>query len=143
MQNLLRELLAKQHEGLWWDFKQKFHDDLLDMLYDIICLANVIHDGERYIIFGVSDQYEIAGLDPNNKNYTQADIINYLRQQPFAENNIPQIKLDTFVYKEKNLAILTVSNERLKPYYLTKEIKSKQKLIRAGSVYSRLSLIHI
>jgi hypothetical protein len=138
MHKLLEELLSKKEEGVWWDFKQKFHKDLFDLLHDVICLANVIHDGERHIVFGISDQFEVIGLDGNNKSYTQADIISYLRQQPFAENNVPTVKLNFFDFTEKKIAILSISNERVKPYYFTKEIKLRNKFLRAGTIYSRI-----
>lgn len=138
MQEIVSNLISKKSEGLWWDFKQKFHDDIFDLLHDITCLANVIYDGERYLVFGISDKFEVVGLDAKSRNYTQADILDYLRQQPFAENNIPNINLEFLTYLGKDIAILTIENERVKPYFFTKEIKFRGKILRAGSIYSRL-----
>ncbi|TOM80200.1 ATP-binding protein, partial [Vibrio parahaemolyticus] len=89
MEKLLDNLLSSKSEGLWWDFKQKFHDNLFDLLHDITCLANVIHDGDRFLIFGISDDFEVVGLDSEECRFSQADVIGYLRQQPYAENNVP------------------------------------------------------
>jgi hypothetical protein len=138
MQEIISSLISKKSEGIWWDFKQKFHDQLFDLLHDIICLANVIHDGERYLIFGISDYFDVIGLDTENISFTQADILDYLRKQPFAENTPPNIKLEFLNYQNKEVAVLTIENERVKPYFLTKEIKSRGKILRAGAIYSRL-----
>ncbi|WP_226646329.1 ATP-binding protein [Microbulbifer variabilis] len=138
MQELVESLISKQCEGLWWDFKQKFPSELIDMLHDITCLANVIHDGDRYLVYGVADDYEIVGLEEDDNHHTQADVINYLRQQPYAENCEPQISLTDIEYEGKKLAILTVKNIRLKPYYFTKEIRKGKHLLRAGTIYSRV-----
>jgi len=70
MHEIVSNLISKKCEGLWWDFKQKFHDDFYDLLHDIICLSNVIHDGERYIIFGISDELDVVGLKSEDKTYT-------------------------------------------------------------------------
>ena len=136
MHEIVSNLISKKCEGLWWDFKQKFHDEFYDFLHDIICLSNVIHDGERYLIFGISDERDVVGLDSENKSYTQADILDFLRQQPFAENNAPNINLKFIKYQD--IAILTIENERVKPYFLTKEIKSRGRVLRAGTIYSRV-----
>lgn len=138
MHDIVSNLIYKKCEGLWWDFKQKFHNDLYDLLHDIICLSNVIHEGERYLIFGISDELDVIGLKSEDKTYTQADILDLLRKQPFAENNAPNVSLKFIKYQNKDIAILKIENERLKPYFLTRDIKSRGKLLRAGTIYSRV-----
>jgi len=138
MEELLDNLLSLGGEGLWWDFKQKFHEDLFELLHDITCLANVIHDGDRFLIFGVNDNLEVTGLNVDECPYSQADVISYLRQQPYAENNIPTVEMGFVKYAEKTIAILSIKNERLKPFYFTKELKYRNKILRAGAVYSRV-----
>ncbi|MFQ1761841.1 hypothetical protein ACK366_02850, partial [Aeromonas veronii] len=49
MNSIINDLLSKGKEGLWWDFKQKFHNNMAAMVHDILCMANVIHNGNRYI----------------------------------------------------------------------------------------------
>lgn len=137
MNSIINDLLSKGKEGLWWDFKQKFHNNMVAMVHDILCMANVIHNGNRYIAFGISDSLEVVGLNDSDKKYTQADIINALRGLRFSEDNIPNIQLDFLQFNEAKLAILTIFNEPLKPYYLTKEYSHQGRSIRAGVVYSR------
>ncbi|GAA6166356.1 AlbA family DNA-binding domain-containing protein [Sessilibacter corallicola] len=138
MQELVKNLIDQKKEGHWWDFKLKHHDNLHDLLHDILCLANVIHDGDRFIIFGVSDDYEINGLNDKNLRRTQADILNFLRTISFANNKIPNIKIDSLQINGKELDILTIRNENHKPYFLTKDETKKGTTVRAGTIYSRL-----
>lgn len=138
MEHIVNKLLHSGTEGLWWDFKLKFHENIAALVHDIICMANVIHDGNRYILFGISDSLEVLGLPQEEKSYSQADIINHLRKLAFSENNIPNIQLDFLTFKGACISILTIFNERLKPYYLTQEFRYHGKSIRAGVVYSRV-----
>lgn len=56
----------------------------------------------------------------------------------FSENNIPKVHLDFAAIQDKKLAVLTIYNERLKPYYLTKISNKASKMTRLGVVYSRV-----
>lgn len=138
MEHIVDKLLHSGTEGLWWDFKLKFHENIAALVHDIICMANIVHDGNRYIIFGISDSCEVLGLSQEEKSYSQADIINHLRKLAFSENNIPTVQLDFLTFRGVKISVLTIFNERLKPYYLTQEFRCNGKYIRAGVVYSRI-----
>ncbi len=138
MQELVEHLVNQKKEGDWWDFKQKHHSKLLELLHDILCLANIIYEGDRFIIFGVSDDYEITGLNEKDMRLTQADILNFLRTKSFAYHKIPNVKLDSILIDGKELDILTIKNENHKPYFLTKDETKKGTTIRAGTIYSRM-----
>lgn len=138
MQELVEQLVKQKKEGEWWDFKKQHHLNLHDLLHDILCLANVIYDGDRYIIFGVSDDYEITGLSENDVRYTQADIFNFLRTKSFADHKIPTVKLDQILIDGKDLHVLTIRNEDHKPYFLTRDESKRGATVRAGTVYSRM-----
>lgn len=138
MLGLVEKLLLEKQEGDWWDFKQQHHSNLIDLLHDVLCMANIIYNGDRFIIFGVNDNYEILGLKEEDVRYTQADILNFLRTKSFANHNIPKVKLDSVFINGKELDILTISNESCKPYFLTKDESKARKTIRSGVVYSRL-----
>lgn len=71
MENLIRKLISYKKEGIWWDFKQEFHEDMASLVHDIICMANVVCKEDRYIVFGVSDSLKIVGLPGKGKSYTQ------------------------------------------------------------------------
>jgi hypothetical protein len=138
MKELIEQLLSENREGQWWDFKQQHHSNLIDLLHDILCMANVLCDGDRYLIFGVNDNCEIIGLEGTEYRPTQADIISYLQKKSFAKNNIPTIELRTIKVNALELDILVIKNERFKPYFLTNDETKKGKSVRAGTVYSRI-----
>lgn len=137
MHGLIEQLVKQKREGLWWDFKREHHANKADLLHDVLCLANVVHSGDRYIIFGVSDEFEIVGLGDQCQRRKQADIIDYFRAKRFASHNAPTIKLESVVLNEKFLDILVIKNERLKPFYLTEDESFQGALVRAGVVYAR------
>ena len=43
LQELVLSLMEQGKEGEYWDFKQEWHDDIADLLKDIICFANSVH----------------------------------------------------------------------------------------------------
>lgn len=64
-------LIDSQREGAYWDFKQQWYskEKSSDMLHDIICMANNLENHDAYIIIGVTDDFELYGVedDPNRK----------------------------------------------------------------------------
>jgi Putative DNA-binding domain len=138
MQKLIEQLIQEKREGDWWDFKRQHHSNLIDLLHDILCMANIIYKGDRFIIFGVSDNFEVVGLKEGDVRHTQADILNFLRAKSFANHNIPKIRVDSFLVDGKELDVLTIKNESDKPYFLTRDEKKNGSTVRAGVVYSRL-----
>lgn len=138
MQELIEQLVMQKKEGDWWDFKQKHYSNLHDLLHDVLCLANIIYDGDRFIIFGVNDGYEIIGLSEKDVRHTQADILSFLRTKSFAYHKIPNVKMDSILIDEKELDVLTIKNENHKPYFLTRDETKQGTTVRAGTVYSRI-----
>ncbi len=137
MKNIVLQLLKEQKEGDWWDFKQEHHTNPASLLHDILCLSNVIFNGDRYLIFGVNDDYEVVGLEDSKTKRTQADIVSYLKTKSFSFHNIPEVELSSIIIDDKVVDVLTIKNRDSKPYFLTKdEIKNGVK-VRSGTVYSR------
>ena len=71
----IKNLIASNREGDYWDFKQKHHTNNSDLLHDIICMANNRADRDGYIIFGVTDDdFKIVGVngDENRRNHQQS-----------------------------------------------------------------------
>ena len=131
----ISELLGqKESESL--DFKERFPDNTVDLIHDILCLANSQTQNNSYLIFGVSDNGEVVGTesDPNSK--TQAHIYDCIRQSFF--NHIPDISLTVHLIGENSVSVLTIKNRPQKPYFLTKDKTHGNKTIRAGVVYGRL-----
>lgn len=44
------ELIIKEYEGSYWDYKQQYPVSKTDLLHDIICLANNIENRDAYLI---------------------------------------------------------------------------------------------
>lgn len=133
----IKDLIIKKKEGAWWDFKREYHHNIVKLLHDILCMANLIYDGDRYIIFGVSNNFEVVGINNNQKQHTQADILSYLRSVKFANHNIPNIEVDEISISNKRIDVLVIKNKKQKPYYLTDDVTKNGIVVRSGVVYSR------
>jgi len=138
MKDLIEQLVMEKREDEWWDFKLKHHTNLVKLLHDVLCMANILYKGDRYIIFGISDDYKIVGISKDDRRNTQADILDFLRKKSFANHNIPKIEIHVDIINGKEIDVLTIKDSRDKPYYLTRDEKSQGCIVRAGVVYSRL-----
>lgn len=142
----IEELIASKSEGSYWDFKQSWHENIADLLKDIICMANNTTNDMRdgYIIFGVEDKtFEILDIieDKNRKN--QENIIGFLSSQVWSGEEMPIIKVKTIEIKNKYIDVLIIYNSAVTPYYLLKDysksFKGKNKvIIHSGVIYSRI-----
>ena len=122
---IVKELISLKKEGVYWDFKQEYHKNNVDLVHDIICLANAKYDADRYLIFGVADNSKIIGI--RDKEKTQADIINTLRDSKFADDIFPDIRLEKVFIEDKRVDVLIIKNTNNKPYYLTNEKRDGKK----------------
>ena len=52
---IVRGLIGRRSEGVYWDFKLKHHSNKGDLIHDVLCLANAEHDGPCFLVFGVED----------------------------------------------------------------------------------------
>lgn len=129
--------LLEHNECEWLDFKQCFHDNNVKLLHDIICLANAKIDKDRYLVFGVSDNKEIIGIENDKNKKTSSDIQDLLKNSYF--NRIPVVNLDYKKCEDNHeVGILKIINKYDKPYFLTKDKKSWNFTLRAGVVYTRI-----
>jgi hypothetical protein len=136
----LVELIEFGYECDYLDFKERqYHKDKsMDLLMDIMAMANSRHNGDKFIIVGVKDRpegKEIKGIDPkefiDSSNYVQLIL-----------NNIePEIQFDYFKYEYKGLVlgIFRIYETDNKPYMMRKKfdgLKEGYCLIRKGSTNS-------
>lgn len=139
LEKIIRELMGLKKEGVYWDFKQEHHSNPTEFIHDVICLANAKHDGDKYLIFGIEDNFTVAGLKTLKK---QADLISTLRDAHFADGSFPDISLDNLTLDEANIQVLTIRNTINKPYYLTKDKtgskSGKNITLSAGTIYTRV-----
>ena len=52
---IVYELVHSKREGNYWDYKREWHSDKVELLHDIICLANNLEHNESYLIIGVDE----------------------------------------------------------------------------------------
>jgi schlafen family protein len=138
VEKLVKQLVERRKEGSWWDFKREHHECSLDLLHDILCLSNAIHSGDRYLIIGVSDDYEFIDVRSNNPRRRQSDVIDLLKAKKFAEDNVPIVTLETIYINDNEIDVIVIKNERVKPYYLLSDERKGKKTLKCGVVYSRV-----
>lgn len=140
------ELVESDKEGEYWDFKEA-PSDPLDLIHDIICLANNPHHiGRRYLIYGVKEnsdnnkenpKYEIIGIPKGT--IKQAEIICTLRNAEFSNGNFPEIKVEEIAISDKNLSVIIIEDQpNLRPYTLGKLCKKNKKKLFPGTIYTRV-----
>lgn len=82
LKNEILELIECHTEGEYWDFKQQWHSNNVDLIHDIICMANSLANRDCYIIIGVEDEtYNVLGVS-GEKRKNQQNVINLLQQKP-------------------------------------------------------------
>lgn len=89
--------------------------DVADLLKDIICFANTVHDENCFIIFGVSDDLKIT--DMNKARRKQADVIDSISNLIFADDIYPKIEVKTIAIDGVDVDVLTVYNIEDTPIY--------------------------
>lgn len=138
---MIVELIARKHEGDYWDYKAQHHECKAELLHDIICFANALVHGSRYIILGVKDNGHIVGVENDSKRRKQADIIDCLRSKKFAGDIRPEVGLHTFTIENHEIDVIEIYDGNYTPYYLKEDYAdqkdSKHIVVRANYVYSR------
>lgn len=117
------------------DFKSQYPTVNSDLVFDLICLSNVITKSVRLLIFGVSDVGEILGIetDPNRKNLE--NIIAVLRACRL--NTMPKIYIKTKIINGHEIDLIIIEDQPQKPFFLLADYTNSGRPIRAGVVYSR------
>lgn len=128
---LIQNLLQQGKEGDFWDFKQEWHSKTEDLIKDIICFSNTVHDEDCFLIFGISDDLTVKGMTATRKK--QADILDTLSHLVFAGDNLPHISVNTIEYDGKKLDVLRVLNTDKTPIYLNKPYGK----MKEGCIYAR------
>lgn len=131
-------LISLKREGEYWDFKEKHHVNKADLLHDIICMANNRVDRDGYLIFGVSDTYEIKGVANDENRRNQQGIIDFLKSKKFAGGIRPIIELITLKVANMELDVLIIKNTNDTPYYLSGEYKEDKRTVRENYIYTRV-----
>ena len=138
LKNEILELIERHAEGEYWDFKQQWHSNNVDLLHDIICMANSPANRDCYIIIGVEDKtYNVLGVnDEHRKN--QQNVINLLHQSPtWAGGYIPEVYVKTISIMDKVIDVVVIKQSNNTPFYLLEDYEKDKKKILKGVIYTR------
>lgn len=122
-------------ESDWLDFKFEWHDNLTELVIDILCLANSDADCDRYLVFGVNDKDHSQIHTPVDNHKTLEQLNDFFGKRNFTR--IPNISLQTVDIGDAKIDVLTIKKSTYRPYFLTQDYKSGNVCVRAGVVYTR------
>lgn len=135
---LIRNIRTQKREADYWDVKQEWHEKTEDLIKDIICFANTVHDKDCFLIFGINDDLKVCGMEKERTK--QCFILDTLSKLQFAGDVQPDIELKTVTVLSDiepdtmvEVDILIIYNTYLTPIYLK---KMYGKMIQ-GCIYSR------
>jgi Putative DNA-binding domain len=132
----IQELLSKnEYENL--DFKQIYWEDNVSMVHDILCMANSLVPGNRYIIFGVEDETKkLIGIPENTNGIkSKQQITDCLSKSGI--NAVPSFEIHSTEHEGIRVYVLVMAEPSFRPYYSMKDKTSGKKTIRSGVVYTR------
>ncbi len=134
---IVRGLMGRRGEGVYWDFKLEHHSNAGDLIHDVLCLANAEHDGPRFLVFGVEDGgASVQSIEDDGRRRTQAAIAGLFQDnaEKFFQPRFPTFHLRTIEIDGKQVDVLIIEDEPKKPYYLVEKIRN----VRAHHIYTRV-----
>ncbi len=116
------KLINSKKEGSYYDFKRQWQDDRKngDLLHDILCLANNIDFVDAYLVVGVSDNYEVVGVNDWKKSN---EIIDFIKSKKFAGGHLPDLEVKKIFYKYRKLDVLLIKTSNKVPFYLEEQYR--------------------
>ena len=132
LEERIESFIMKRCETEQCDFKQEWHQKAEDLIKDIVCFANTVHDKDCYLVFGISDDYQIVGMTKPRRK--QADIIDTLNKLYFAGDIVPKVELHTIFLDGKEIDVLIIKNTDFTPIYLKKPYGR----MKVGCIYTRI-----
>ncbi len=136
LQEEILQLISLQQEGGYWDFKRQWYTNKTDMLHDIICMSNNLHNRAAYIIIGIDEEknYSVVDVsgDPNRKN-TQK-IVDFLKDKKFAGGIRPIVHVESVCCPGGTIDVIVIENSHNTPFYLTNQYEG----VHANNIYTRI-----
>ena len=136
LQEEILQLISLQQEGGYWDFKRQWYTNKTDMLHDIICMSNNLHNRAAYIIIGIDEEkyYSVVDVsgDPNRKN-TQK-IVDFLKDKKFAGGIRPIVHVESVCCPGGTIDVIVIENSHSTPFYLTNQYEG----VHANNIYTRI-----
>ena len=125
------DLIHSRQEDTYYDFKECLHHDNESLLHDILCLANNTDNSDAYLIFGVTNTFEVVGVDEEIKSN---NLFDFLRTISFAGDHVPEIEIKNLYYKYKHIVVIVCKSSKHVPFYLAKKYRG----IHSGQIYTRI-----
>lgn len=141
MEDVIEAFIAQGHEGTFWDFKMVWPQTNVDLIHDIVCMANNLESNTGYIICGIDESSGCAIVDvrsdsKNRKNTQQLN--NMLWSQSWAYSP-PIVEVVEVNMGDGHIDVIVIhAKEESQPYYFTKSIKKDKKELLAGAIYTRI-----
>ena len=114
LDRIVEDLIARNAEGVYWDFKRKHHTNKGDLIHDVLCLANADHTGPRFLIFGVDNaDFSLHAVDASSGRRTQADIASLFRDnaRKFFQSRFPTFHLREIEINRTPVDVLVIEDE--------------------------------
>jgi hypothetical protein len=108
----------------------------VELLHDLLCLANSYHEGDRYLLFGQSDTGVKVGVANDQNRVTNAALHDFLRQSYL--NRIPSLELNFEQIDGMEFGLIQIKNRPDKPFFVTHDKSFQGRTLRAGVIYTRL-----
>ena len=134
--DIVCEKIALKQEGASWDFKKEWHSDNVELLFDIICMSNMVTHEDGLIIIGVDEEqdYSICGVENDPRRKKTQDIVCLLRDKKFAFGMRPLAYVKTLTISGHEVDVLVVEDSTNTPFYLTDGLQQ----IRPYHIYTRV-----
>ena len=124
-------IIRSRKEDSFYDFKQIPHENNEDLLHDILCLSNNVENKDAYLVLGVTDDYNVIGVD---QDWKSNNIFDFMKSQQFAGDHIPELEIKDLFYKYLRIVVIKCKSSKYVPFYLTKRYKG----INDNQIYTRL-----
>lgn len=129
--------LISQEESDFLDFKQQWPKNNVDLLHDILCMANSESEKkDRFLVFGVTDEdHSVVGVESNTKRRKKDDLYNLLLSKMSV---VPELSIITVPSEGKEVDILKITpKDKDLPYVLNHPLLEGKSRLQKNAVYVR------
>ena len=130
------QLVSLKQEGGYWDFKKQWHEKKSDLLHDIICMANNLHNRAAYIIIGIDEEheYEVVDVSTDRNRRKKKKMVDFLKDKKFAGGIRPLVHVEQICMHCGEIDVIVIENSYHTPFYLTDQFEG----VRANYIYTRI-----
>lgn len=125
------DLINNRDEKYFYDYKREYHENKEDLLHDILCLSNNTENCDSYLIYGVTDDCEVVGIEEKLKSN---DILDFLKSKRFAGDHVPNVEVKNLFYLHHHIGIIICKSSKFVPFFLTERYKG----INSYQIYTRV-----